>query len=79
MEKREIYPVDIAGVHRELTLFEVKPGLRIAILNLLGDTELVQACATELANLLAKKDYDVGMKIPIGPRRSGWFSSSIKI
>lgn len=61
MEKREIYPVDIAGVHRELTLFEVKPGLRIAILNLLGDTELVQACATELANLLAKKDYDVLM------------------
>ena len=54
MEKRETYSVDIAGVHRELTLFEVKPGLRIAILNILGDTELVQACATELATKLAQ-------------------------
>ena len=48
MTKRGTYPVEIAGVHRELTLFEVKPGLRIAILNILGDTELVQACATAL-------------------------------
>ena len=45
MEKRETYPVEIAGVHRELTLFQIKPGLAIAILNILGDTELVQACA----------------------------------
>jgi adenine phosphoribosyltransferase len=29
-------------------LFEIKPGLRIAILNILGDTELVEACAKEL-------------------------------
>ena len=30
-EKRPTYAVDIAGVHRELALFEIKPGLRIAI------------------------------------------------
>jgi adenine phosphoribosyltransferase len=59
MTKRGTYPVEIAGVHRELTLFEVKPGLRIAILNILGDTELVQACARTLAQKLSGVNYDV--------------------
>lgn len=58
-EKRATYPVDIAGIHRELTLFEIKPGLRIAILNILGDTELVTACAAALAKKLSKVDYQV--------------------
>lgn len=58
-EKREIYPIDIAGVHRDLPLFEVKPGLRIAILNILGDVELVDACAKALAKKLAGTTYDV--------------------
>lgn len=58
-EKREIYPIDIAGVHRDLQLFEVKPGLRIAILNILGDVKLVDACAKALAKKLAGTDYDV--------------------
>ena len=58
-EKRPTYAVDIAGVHRELTLFEIKPGLRIAILNILGDTELVTACAKALAEKLSALDYDV--------------------
>ena len=44
-DQRATYPVEIAGVYRELKLFEVAPGLRIAILNILGDTELVKACA----------------------------------
>lgn len=59
MEKRETYGVDIAGVHRELRLFEIKPGLRIAILNILGDTELVAACAKALAEKLSKVSYDL--------------------
>ncbi len=59
MGTRETYPVEIAGVHRDLTLFEIKPGLRIAILNILGDTELVQACAAALAAKLAAVDYDL--------------------
>ena len=58
-EKRKTYAVDIAGVHRELPLFEIKPGLRIAILNILGDTELVTACARSLAEKLANLEFDV--------------------
>ena len=59
MEQREVYSLDIAGVRRDLPLFEVKPGMRIAILNILGDVELVDACATALATKLADKPFDV--------------------
>jgi adenine phosphoribosyltransferase len=57
--QRKTYPVDIAGVHRELPLFEIKPGLRIAILNILGDTELVKACGQALSERLQALNYDV--------------------
>ena len=59
MGANETYGVDIAGVHRELRLFEVKPGLKIAIINILGDTELVEACAKELCSKLKKTEFDV--------------------
>ncbi len=59
MENREIYTIEIAGVKRDLRLFEVKPGMRIAILNILGDVELVDACAIALAEKLASISYDV--------------------
>ena len=59
MTKRETYSIEIAGVKRELPLFEIKPGLRIAILNILGDTELVQASARGLAEKVKGVDYDI--------------------
>ena len=59
MPEAETYAVEIAGLKRELRLFEIKPGLKIAILNILGDTELVQACAKELANKLKDAEFDV--------------------
>ena len=57
--RHETYAVEIAGLKRDLRLFEIKPGLKIAILNILGDTELVQACAQELAQKLNNLDYDL--------------------
>jgi adenine phosphoribosyltransferase len=57
--KRPTYKVEIAGVQRELPLFEIKPGLRIAILNILGDTELVTACSKGLAERLKDTDYHI--------------------
>ena len=59
MSQYETYAIEIAGLKRELRLFEIKPGLRIAILNILGDTELVQACAKELSEKLKDTEYDV--------------------
>jgi adenine phosphoribosyltransferase len=58
-ENRQTYTVEIAGLKRDLRLFEIKPGLKIAILNILGDTEFVQACAKELAQKLNGLDYEL--------------------
>jgi len=58
-DNQETYPIEIGGVERDLRLFEIKPGLKIAIINILGDTELVTACASELSKKLTGRDYDV--------------------
>lgn len=58
-EINKTYPIEIGGVKRDLRLFEIKPGLKIAIINILGDTELVTACAEELGKKLSDHDYDV--------------------
>lgn len=59
MSKHETHAVEVAGIKRELRLFEIKPGLKIAILNILGDTEFVEACARELGEKLKDTEYDV--------------------
>ena len=59
MSQYETYAVEVAGLKRDLRLFEIKPGLKIAILNILGDTELVQASAKELAQKLQDVDYEL--------------------
>ncbi|MEI6291145.1 MAG: phosphoribosyltransferase family protein [Chloroflexota bacterium] len=55
----EFYSIDIAGLKRDLRLFQIAPGLKIAILNILGDTELVEACGRALAEKLQALDYDI--------------------
>jgi adenine phosphoribosyltransferase len=59
LPQRDTYAVEIAGLKRQLPLFEVAPGVRIAVLNILGDTELVQACARELAQRLGGQAFDL--------------------
>jgi adenine phosphoribosyltransferase len=54
-----MHEIEIAGLERHLPLFEIKPGLKIAILNILGDTELVQASARALAKLLEPMQFDI--------------------
>lgn len=55
----ETFPINIAGVERDLTLFEIKPGVRIAILNILGDWELVNAASKALAGQIDKHKPDI--------------------
>ena len=57
-EGRRTYTVEIRGVTRELPLFAVSPQLRIAVFNLLGDTEAVRAAAEGLAEKLADVPAD---------------------
>ena len=59
MGEYETYPIEVAGVQRDLRLFAIKPGVRIAILNILGDTELVQAVSAALAEKLSTYALDV--------------------
>ena len=61
MSKRETYTVEIAGLTRHFPLFEVAPGVRIAIFNMLGDTYVVKAAAAALAEKL--KDVDAGVLV----------------
>lgn len=53
------FTVNVAGVKRDLRLFEIKPGVRIAILNILGDTELVEAAAKALTPKIKATNVDV--------------------
>ena len=46
---RKCHVLEIGALRRNLPLFEVKPGLSIAVLNILGDVELVETAATALA------------------------------
>jgi adenine phosphoribosyltransferase len=55
----ETYPIEVAGVKRDLRLFAIKPGVRIAILNILGDTEFVQAVSKALGEKLRSRDIQV--------------------
>jgi len=52
------YEVNINGVVRHLRKFEVAPGVVIAILNILGDVELVQAAGAGLAEKFSEIEYD---------------------
>ena len=58
-QEHETYSVEVAGLKRDLRLFEVAPGVRIAIVNILGDTELVLAAAKALAKQVAVSKPDV--------------------
>ena len=53
------YTVKIAGIQRSLPILELKSGLRIAVLNILGDTELVQAASKALSDMLGNLEYSV--------------------
>ena len=46
------YTVTLAGVTRQLSRVEIAPGVVIAILNILGDTELTEAVAQALVDRL---------------------------
>jgi adenine phosphoribosyltransferase len=59
MKERETHRVEIAGLTRYFPLFEVAPGVRIAIFNMLGDTYIVKAAAAALAERLKDTPADV--------------------
>lgn len=59
MSTRHSYTVEVAGLVRHFPLFEVAPGVRIAVFNMLGDTYVVKAAAAALAEKLKDIRADV--------------------
>lgn len=52
------YPIDLAGLHRELPICRVNEALSIAGFILFGDQALTVACAKALLELVSSLDYD---------------------
>jgi adenine phosphoribosyltransferase len=59
MTKRETFTVEVAGLIRHFPLYEVAPGVRIAVFNMLGDTFVVKAAAASLAERLKNVESQV--------------------
>lgn len=57
-DERAYHDVDINGLTRRLPRFAVAEGLEIAVFNLLGDTEVIEAAALGLAEKLAGTAVD---------------------
>ena len=52
------YPVEIAGLHRELPICKITDDLYIAAFICFGDQEVTVACARDLLKLVPAEDYD---------------------
>ena len=52
-----VYPMDIAGLHRELPICKVTDDLYIGAFVMFGDVELTVHCAAELLKLTPEYDY----------------------
>ncbi|WP_295743992.1 phosphoribosyltransferase family protein [uncultured Oscillibacter sp.] len=52
------YPIEVAGLHRELPICKITEDLYIAAFIVFGDSELTVACARELLKLVPADSYD---------------------
>lgn len=52
----EFYPIEVAGIKRELPICKVSDDLYIAAFVIFGDVELTVACATELLKIAPEHD-----------------------
>lgn len=63
-----VHSVQFGGIARNFPLFEVAPGVKIAIFNMLGDTEAVEVAAKELAERMpAEVDVLVFPEVKVIP------------
>ena len=52
------YPMEVAGLHRDLPICKVTDDLYIGAFVVFGDAELTVACARELLKLVPAEEYD---------------------
>ena len=58
IENMMTYPIEVAGVKRELPLCKITDDLYIGAFICFGDAELTVACAQELLKLVPAEEYD---------------------
>jgi adenine phosphoribosyltransferase len=67
--KEEFYTIELCGIKRNLPLVRVAPKIKVALLNILCDTELVKAVAPELSSMIPKETevilHPEGKAIPL--------------
>ena len=61
------YTVEIAGVRRDLPVVQVGPDVSVALFNMLGDTEIVEVSAVELAKRMGDIDVLVTPEVKAVP------------
>lgn len=66
-KNEEYYKIKLCGRVCYLPLFEVAPGVKIAIFNLLGETTLLERIGKELANKMPKVDVIVTPEVKSVP------------
>jgi adenine phosphoribosyltransferase len=76
MAEEEVYTIELGGVSRHLPLVRVAPGIRVALLNIMCDPEIVNAVVPLIARLLPD-DTEVllhpeGKAIPLVYQLSGY-------
>jgi len=50
--KEDFYTIELCGIKRDLPLVQVAPKIKVALFNILGDTEIVKVVAPKLASML---------------------------
>jgi len=67
--KEDFYIIELCGVKRELPLVRVAPKLRVALLNILCDPEIIKAVSPELSKMIPKETevllHPEGKAIPL--------------
>lgn len=74
-----LFTMEIAGVSRQLPVISVNDQLQIATLNILGDCELVEACARALVEKVTRPDLIVTAEtkgIPLAAELARLYSMS---
>ncbi len=64
---KEYYRVRLCGLKRDLPLFEVAPGVKICIFNILGDTQIVKKIGLALSKKLPQADLLVTAEVKSVP------------
>lgn len=65
----DYYTINVGGIKRELPIISISPKVKVASVNLLGDTELVKVLVDAIYNKIKSTEFDylVGPEVKVVP------------